>query len=43
MPSRSCVIFINLAEQYRPKTSQENRAASTEGAPLCDGDPKPEM
>ena len=43
MPGRSCVIFINLADQYRPKTSQEKRGASTEGAPLCDGDPKPEM
>jgi hypothetical protein len=43
LPGRSCVIFINLAEQYRPKTSQEKRVANTEGAPLCDGDPTPEM
>ena len=41
-PGRSCVIFINLAEKYRPKTLQEKRAAENEGAPLCDGDPKPE-
>lgn len=42
MPGRSCVIFINLAEKYRPKTMQEKRSAESEGAPLCDGDPKPE-
>jgi hypothetical protein len=42
MPGRSCVIFINLAEKYRPKTWQEKRSAEREGSPLCDGDPKPE-
>jgi Tfp pilus assembly protein PilE len=42
MPGRSCVIFINLAEKYRPKTMQEKRSAESEGFPLCDGDPKPE-
>jgi hypothetical protein len=43
-PGKSCVIFINLAEKYRPKTLQEKRAGETneEGRPLCDGDPKPE-
>ena len=44
-PGKSCVIFINLAEKYRPKTLQEKRVATDkeEGAPICDGDPKPEM
>jgi hypothetical protein len=43
-PGKSCVIFINLAEKYRPKTLQEKRAGETndEGRPLCDGDPKSE-
>jgi len=45
MPGKSCVIYINLAEQYRPKTMQEKRSGNNkeEGAPICDGDPKPEM
>jgi hypothetical protein len=45
LPGRSCVIYVNLAEQYRPKTLQEKRVAtnSEEGAPICDGDPKPEL
>jgi Tfp pilus assembly protein PilE len=41
-PGKSCTIFINLAEKYRPKTAQEKRPGVVEGAPLCDGDPKPE-
>lgn len=43
-PGKSCVIFINLAEKYRPKTLQDKRVGESheEGAPLCDGDPKPE-
>jgi hypothetical protein len=40
-PTKSCVIFINLAEKYRPKTAKEKRAPDKEGAPLCDGDEKP--
>ena len=45
MPGKSCVIYVNLAERYRPKTLQEKRVATNkeEGAPICDGDPKPEM
>jgi len=45
MPGKSCVIYVNLAEQYRPKTLQEKRVGTNgeEGAPICDGDPKPEM
>ena len=45
LPGKSCVIYVNLAEQYRPKTLQEKRVATNkeEGAPICDGDPKPEM
>lgn len=41
-PGKSCVIFINLAEKYRPKTLQEKRSGETndEGRPLCDGDSK---
>src|ERR1051326_3625407 len=36
LPGRSCVIFINLAEKYRPKTLQEKRmgASNEEGAPI---------
>jgi hypothetical protein len=43
-PARSCVIYINLAEKYRPGTAQEKRVPTNkeEGAPICDGDPKPE-
>ncbi len=43
-PGKSCVIFINLADKYRPKTAQEKRVGETsdEGKPMCDGDPKPE-
>lgn len=43
-PGKSCVIFINLAEKYRPKTLSEKRMGEThdEGRPMCDGDPKPE-
>ena len=45
MPGKSCVIHINLAEKYRPKTMQEKRVPTSaeEGAPICDGDPKPGM
>ncbi|MGH7619732.1 MAG: type IV pilin protein [Gemmatimonadaceae bacterium] len=44
LPGKSCVIFINLAEKYRPKTLEEKRMGTNreEGAPICDGDPKPE-
>lgn len=43
-PGKSCIIFINLAEKYRPKTMQEKRGGETsdEGRPMCDGDPKTE-
>ncbi|HEX3866819.1 MAG TPA: hypothetical protein VHV78_08710 [Gemmatimonadaceae bacterium] len=43
-PGKSCVIYINLAEKYRPKTLQEKQVGGMqdEGRPMCDGDPKPE-
>jgi hypothetical protein len=43
-PGKTCVIYINLAEKYRPKTAQDKRLPTVkeEGAPICDGDPKPE-
>src|SRR5438105_9390590 len=39
-PGKSCVIYINLAEKYRPKTAQEKLVGTNkdEGKPMCDGD-----
>jgi len=44
-PGKSCVLYINLAEKYRPKTLQEKRLGTNneEGAPICDGDAKPPL
>lgn len=37
LPGRSCVIFVGAVEPARlPKTASEGRAASQEGAPVCD-------
>ncbi len=39
-PGKSCVIWINLAEKYRPATVRD-KYTGTEGQPMCDGDPAP--
>jgi len=39
-PGKSCTIWINLAEKYRPATLHD-KYTGTEGQPVCDGDPAP--
>ena len=39
-PGKSCVVYVNLAEKYRPKTAQ-NKYSGGDGQVVCDGDPQP--
>lgn len=39
-PGKSCTVWINLAEKYRPATMHD-KYTGNEGSPTCDGDPAP--
>ena len=39
-PGKSCVVYVNVAAKYQPKTMQ-SKLTGGDGQPVCDGDPPP--